>query len=186
MALSRKRKVLAVLLGLAAMVLVADRLTPGPGQAGPAQVKAAVTPGKGVRPTEVPVTNAADEVTGDASGLADDSLAARLETFCREHDLDPLAVRDAFCAPQSWLADLQPEQPMSSTQVMAQDFVRKHKLTAVATFQNVGIAVIDDEHVRVGEKLDGFRLMRVADRSAILASNGVQVKLTLNPDKLSR
>ena len=186
MVLSRKRKVLAVVLGLAAMVLVADRLTSGPGQTGPAQVKAAMAPGGSVRPVEGSVTNAGGEVAGDACGLVDDSLATRLETFSREHNLEPLAVKDAFCAPQSWLADLKPDRPMSSTQVMAQDFVRQHKLTAVASFQNVGIAVIDDKQVRVGEELDGFRLLRVADRSAVFTSNGVQVKLTLHPDQPNR
>lgn len=62
-------------------------------------------------------------------------------------------------------------------------FLSKHSLRAVMSAGKGGCAMVDDRLVRVGELLDGHRLIALERRAAIFEVNSVRVRLTLSDAK---
>ena len=68
----------------------------------------------------------------------------------------------------------------ASQEVRVIDFADRHELKAVASHDEGGAALIDDKYVRVGQVIDGFRLVEVSERQVTLVAGEVQVRLKLS------
>ena len=176
MVLSRKRNLLVVVLGFATAALAADRLIPVDDQGTPSRASASVL--NVLSRTSHKTTPARIETINTAT-LVDESLAERLEKLSSDYAVEPTNSRDAFCPSQSWLAELRPETTITSNEARIQNFLQNHRLKAVVTFNNKGAAIIDDKYLPVGGELDGFKLIKVSERSAMFDCEGAQVTLKI-------
>lgn len=182
----KKRIVLAVLLGVAVAALAVDRLLPEDSPFGPDKATASLVIQGDAELAEAEALSS-QEFSPPPPPKRQRTLADHLESFAGSRGLDPLAVKDAFCAPQAWLGP-QPALPQAalpdSDETRAQQFATQRKLTATAVGPDGGMAIIDGQCLLLGHGLDGFRLVSVDRGSATLVCNGVRVTLQLETDAL--
>ena len=173
MVLTKRQRVMVVVLGLGVAALAADRLTADGSQTGPSQAQAA-SPGIAGPGGPGPASIGSTELLANP-------LAAKLDTLRETMDLDLSATKDAFCPSESWLSDLRPEERVatSSVEVKVMDFGRRHQLNAIVTSDGGGGVFIDDKFVRMGQVFDGFRLVKLGYRTAVFENNDVKAVLTL-------
>lgn len=172
MVLTKRQKVMVAVLGLGAVCLAGDKLFLDGGSTGPSQAEAAS--GGGAVPLEPKLAPAVATPPGN-------SLTERLDALRETMNLNLMATKDAFCPSGSWLSDLRPGErtAMSSDEVRVMAFGRRHALNAIVTSDCGGTAFIDDTFVRVGQVIDGFRLVRLGYRTAVFEANGLEVVLRL-------
>ncbi len=164
MDLSPRQKVFVSILALGAGALLVDRaFLPGPKQAAAGTEPEAAG--------DAPASHAApgESLPSPSRG----GLAERLDDLAVARGPDPFAMRDAFALPQSWLAQNQPLGPA------AERFREAHRLTGVMLSEAGGYAVIDGRCLLVGQTLEGFTLVAVSERSAVLESGSDRVELEL-------
>ena len=146
------------------------------GVAGPGV--AAVTPEMPGQPA--PGGNAAVQASAGA-------LAVRLQNVAqaRAEKLNLNQVHDAFRPSASWIGAPKPA-PVTPAEVRdaAAEFKEKYrnKLKTIIRQGVGGVAIIDNVAVAVGQSIDGFRLVAVKDRSAILRRGEQRVELRLAAD----
>ena len=172
MKITKKQRISICLLVVAIGALVADRTVLRPGDATPAQAGAAELAAADDLPSAANSETQADEGS---------SLAARLRELSSSEDLDSGEVRDAFKLSQTWLAELcppEPERPATPVR-RAKPAEPVHHLTAVILASDGGRAIVDGKCLRVGQKLNGMKLISVSKRSAVLEFGGKRVELTL-------
>jgi hypothetical protein len=182
MNLSKSRKVMLGLLGLAAVAFAADKLLRGGATLQPNAAAAQTLPG-GTVPALQPAAPAATEEAKAAPALL--SVAERLKGLAETSGLNPTLARDAFVPPESWIPEAPPPASTPAAPVVkvdpAADFARNHKVTAVILVGNAGSAIIDGKVVQIGQELDGFTLVRMAAGSvvfkAISGSSEVELRL---------
>jgi len=187
MSLTRSRKIVLVILAVAAIALLVDRLVLAPSATGPKHARAAPTSGAG--PTGNKAASAPDS---PASPGADTRprLADRLQTLGEQFEMDPDDLRDGFIPADAWLEELvekeveapppPPEPEVSEPQVSAAtQFAEQHTLTSVILTSSGGSAVIDGKVVPVGQAIDGFRLIRLTHSSAVFEAGDETVELRL-------
>lgn len=179
MTLTRRRKALAVVLGLATAVFLADRVM-GLIPLGPQQAEASVLLGVSL---DAEYGDQMREVAAMANlPPAPRTLADRLDDLAGSEGLDGASVADAFCPASSWIG-----QPAATsiapraTQIRLRRF-REHKLTATAVGSDGGMAIVDGQCITVGRQMDGMRLVAVDRGSATFAGDGVKVTLRLPTD----
>jgi hypothetical protein len=173
MKLSKSKVISLAALGLAVAAMLVDRLVVGPDAAAPKSAEATIAS----RPA-APAAPAAPATTVPAS--APIRLADRLKVLAEAPNLDPLHARDAFVPPESWLA--QPKTPETAAAAPAADpaekFIHEHKLTSVLTAGDGGIAMVNGKVLRVGQEVDGFKLVRLEPGCAVFrGGDDVDVKL---------
>lgn len=171
MKLSKKQRVSVCVLALAVAALVADRVFLRSDEAPPAEAGAAPVAGL-------------DELTGTSPSrspaVEGRSLAARLRELSASADPSSGDVRDAFRLSQAWLAYLSPPKPATAAPESKPKPGRPvHRLTAVILDKDGGRAIVDGKYLRVGQELDGMKLISVSERSAVVESRGTRVELTL-------
>ena len=130
-------------------------------------------------------TSVLDAARRDLTALADlptegSDIADRLSAVAEARSLDLTDVRDAFKPSPSWIGDDGTVQPQDLGGTVAATFVRSHRLMAVMAGGANGSAIVDDKCLLIGQQIDGFRLISVGDRNAVLESNGVRVELQLS------
>jgi len=194
MHLTKQQKIYAAVLGLAVSAFAFDRFVLGPGDDAPEEVAAAPA-GAARRPTprRTPARPAgvasakAAAAQAPAAGAAvpaaspTSTLSTRLEALAAAHKLKLDNVGDAFKPSPVWVGS--PKQVAPTVEVVdAVAEFQKKKLTAVMKQNSGGIAVIDKTYLSVGQSLDGFRLVAVKDRSAILRRGNQRVELRLRDD----
>lgn len=184
MVLTKRQKMMVGVVGLGLVALTADKLMLGGGQTGPSQANAAV----GFAPSAADGSARPKTAGAKGSELLDNSLASRLDVMRETLGMDLGATNDAFCPSKTWLSDLRPEERIvtSSDEVRVIDFSRAHELKGVITGGEGGAAYIDDKYVRMGQVIDGFRLVKLGYRMAVLESNGVAVVLRLKSQPRDR
>lgn len=179
MALSNAHKVLFAVLALAVLALLIDWLFLGGDATHPSAASASVgaPPAEtAVPPAPPPEPTAVADAKPDADGPL---LADRLRTAARTLGLDPTNTREAFAPSEDWLPELRlPGPPQRDP---AEDFARQHRLTSVILIGTGGSAVVDGRAVRVGQELDGFRLVRLTSAGAVFQAGDSQVELRLRP-----
>ena len=68
----------------------------------------------------------------------------------------------------------------------AETFAARHTLQTTLVGPELRLAVVDGQVVRVGDTFDGFRLVKLGYRKAVLESNGVEVVLKLKAQPQDR
>jgi len=134
-------------------------------------------------------TSVLDAARRDLAAMADlpvvegGNIADRLSAVAEARSLDLTDVRDAFELSPSWFGDDDGTgQPHDLGGTVAARFVRSHRLMAVMAGGADGSAIVDDKCLFIGQQIDGFRLISVGDRNAVLESNGVRVELQLSEE----
>lgn len=186
MKLNKSQKVYAIILAVAAVGFLVDRVLLAPGAGGPAQVQAGavhMTPSGRPRP---PTTE---------PRAATASVAKRLARFNDVRQFDITTVREILLPSPAWLAELQPPEPepepdaeaeapqpvaVAPAQMSpAERFIQRHRLKSTIRRDNGGWALIDGHIVEVGQEFDGYRLVAVTDDGAVFESDRGRVELRL-------
>ncbi len=174
MTLTKSQKVYVAIMVIAVVALLIDRtlLQPEPVQASALQY--AISPS-----TREPIDPGSPRSEGPAPRQV--AIARRLEQIAEQRGLDPIGVVDAFRPSPMWLAI--GEAPVGTAQVesLAERFGKAHTLTAVMGSGDQGWAIVVGRTLLFGRVLDGFTLVSVGARSAVLESGDARVVLTL-PD----
>ena len=198
MQLTKQQKIAGGVLLLAVLAFVTDRWVIGHDE--DAALVAPEGASRQVASTRRPVMRPAKPATAVATAPAESglgnlgALSARLETLraasaAKGQPIDLEAVRDAFRPPPSLVTSRKVES-VDELQEAARRFVDRHKLAAVVK-RNAGggVAIIEDRTatsgsitMRVGQKLEGFTLVAVQDRVAILRRGAQRVELRLRDD----
>jgi hypothetical protein len=159
------RKAYVLVLGVAAIGLVADRVFLG----GPKEAKAEMIPDT----LSVP----ASERGGVAiTGAASDTAAGRLAGFA----LALTAPRGDLGAVPAWLV-VKAEEPAKVTAEQGKPWIKRHRVSGFSRGQTNGVS-IDGNFVKVGEIVDGMMLTAVSVETgeAVFADEaGVQARLPL-------
>jgi len=183
MRLSAKHAVYAGLLGLAAAALVVDRLWLTGGAAVPSQAQASIRPPDRTLPAVVSAASAAGEpVPAAPLPRAPASLADRLKALAASRAVDPGSTMDAFLLPESWIVRSQPTKPLAPPAPPAESIRRfedGHAVTSVFFSEQGGAAIVNGKLMKVGNEIDGFKLVRVTAAGAVFASGGEEVELKL-------
>jgi len=168
MKVNRERKVYAAVLGLVVLGFALDRTIYGGSHEASAEL---TTPDAAVVPATAPAA---------ALGAVQEepSLATRLASTVEDPTIDPASIREPFCKQLPWNT-VAPAAAVEAAPNLAEQFAARHTLTATMGSLQNGIAIIDGNCVRIGKSIDGFRLVSVDRRSALLESNGARVTLGL-------
>ncbi len=175
MTLTRERKILVAVAGLAALLVAADRLMlSGPQSAQAGTVAAAPAPTAPAAAAPAPGT------TTEPTTVADNgpSLADRLE---RVRGQVMPEQRNAFTAPQAWAPARDEPAVVTATGFDPEAFARKHPLEAVTIQGNRRTAVVAGDVVTLGETREGMTLTAIEDGYVIWSGQGVRVRVRLHP-----
>lgn len=189
MQLTKQQKLYAAVVGLAVGAFGFDRFVLGPPADGGAAVAAAPQPARApvrrvapqaATPAAGTATTASATTAGNTQGVAPTgTLAARLRQVAAGQKLDLRNVGDAFRPSVAWIGARRQPAPAAGPFDAAREFQNTHRLTAVMKQAGGGIAIIDKTTLAVGQSIDGFRLVAVKDRSAVLRRGTDRVELRL-------
>ena len=179
MKLSKRQISGVAILAIALITLVIDHAFLGRGS-GPAGASASLN----ASPAE-PIPEAVDTPHSNSEPPTI-KLAQRLERLWSEKNLDMSQARDVFSLPASWLADVHPATAIGrppTGQDAVSVFRTNHKLRGVLVTAQACCVTVNDHILRLGEDLDGFRLVAIEEDSATFEAGGKQVSLRLVFDR---
>lgn len=194
MQLSKQQKIVGAVLVLAVAAFVTDRWIIGH-EADDAVVEASAAASRqsagparrvAARPAMPQAAAAAETAYGDAASLATRLENLRMGAAAEGRPMNLDAVGDAF-RPPTGLVGSRKTETTDELADAAKRFVEKHKLAAVIKRQSGrAVAIIEDKTassgslaVAVGQSLDGFTLVAVRDRVAVLRRGAQRVELKL-------
>lgn len=168
MKLTKERKIYAGLFLVAVCAFIGNEVFSGPSEASAADAAPVAS---------APVRTAAPAApTVSQHSAMTDQLAQRLRTLDHDEALSASAVSDPFKLSKSWEGA---SDGPTDNRVWA--FNQRHHLTAVmVSGARGGSAIIDGELVRVGQSLEGFKLIEVSTRSATFECNKQIARLALS------
>src|SRR5688572_29812322 len=187
---TKQKKIYAAVLGLAVTAFAADRWVIGHDAAPEEAEQLLMT--SNTTTAAAPVSTTAALVTGQpvmaagavapvAAAPNTSTLARRLREVATAERLDLAEVSDASrVSPVCLPPPPPPPAPKVEAPKVARDLVaefhKDHRLDAVMKngTKGGGLAIIDGKTVRPGQALDGFRLLKVNDRSALFVGKGLQ------------
>jgi hypothetical protein len=175
---TKERKIYGGLLALGVVALIVDRLSGGPKDAAAQEdAAAALVAPNAAGKTAPPKTSR----MADAAMLAraDLGLAERLRAATNGQLVSDKSVVDVFRPSRKWAGDAGGSgaaHPMSE----AERYKAAHRLTAVMMSGRGSRAIVDGTPLRLGESLDGFKLLSVDPGRAVLGRNGARVVLELD------
>ncbi|HOD80292.1 MAG: hypothetical protein BWX88_02842 [Planctomycetes bacterium ADurb.Bin126] len=177
MKLARKQIVYVAMLGLAGMALLVDRIVgPGGGTLKTANAEY-------VTPVELETESPASAV---AEATPPQDLAGRLALLATARPIDIDRSRDVFVPSPAWQGDFGRGGPVAAfdgppadTENALDAFRRTRHLGAIVDGGSEMGAVVDGQFVRVGQSLDGMRLVHISRDSATFQSSQGQVELRL-------
>jgi hypothetical protein len=182
MKLTKSKIAMLALLGVAVVGLLVDRVFLTSSTTAPQAANASN------REPALPVPLTVVTPTMSVSSTSTAHIAARLRHAGEKTSMDPAALKDAFVPAESWLAKPEQGTPVALTTTPVVDsgdrFVRDHKLTSVLIDAGGGIAVVNGKVLRVGQEIDGYRLVRLAPGTAEFESGpgGSRIQLqTVQP-----
>jgi hypothetical protein len=170
MNLTKRQKVLLGVFLAGAVALVMDRAFVRP-QGGPAAASADASEfvvEHAIPPSNVPVPPAQPQ---------EGCVTRCLERLWSDEEMDFQRLRDPFSLPESW--PVEGARSVGATPDPAALFAQRHQLTAVVIDGAGSYVLIDGRLLRPGQEIDGFRLVSVADRSALFDRAGTRVTLEL-------
>ena len=182
MKLNRKQQIYIAILALGLIALLLDKTFLSPQEAeGDAQQ----------------VRNIAPEVAATAQGMHDaitdmepatptpsySTVGMRLARFVEEGKVDPLEMRDAFQPSPAWISDFESRGGLDSPSSKAEKFISKYRLIGVYSSRGSRFAIIDGDKsnviLAIDQEIDGFKLVSVNDRLAVLQNQALTVVLKL-------
>jgi hypothetical protein len=166
----QRKKVFFVAFALTMAALIVDRLFILPKSAGAEDTRDAAEAAAGglmVSMPNLPETPAPSV-----------SLARRLESVYPDANGTEGQGRDAFAFSGSWGATPGPQAVGGPVG----EFIRRHRLTAVAVDGQTAHALIDDRMMVPGQQLDGFTLVSIQEDHVVFASDQRQFVLSLASD----
>ncbi len=107
------------------------------------------------------------------------AIARKLEQIAEQRGLDPTGAVDAFRPSPMWLGLGEAPVGPRKAELLAERFRKAHTLTAVMGSGDAGWAIVDGRTLLIGQVRDGFTLVSVGLRSAVLESGDARVVLTL-------
>lgn len=188
MKLNRKQQVYIGILALGVIAILLDKTLFAPQEA---------------EGGALPVRNAAPQVTAATQGMPDvitdvvpatptpaySTVGMRLARFVEEGKVNPLQMRDAFLPSPAWISAFDSRGSLDSPSTKAADFSLKYRLIGVYSSQGSRYAIIegdkdndgdkDDFILSINEEIDGFKLISVDDRLAVLQNQELKVVLKL-------
>jgi hypothetical protein len=176
MALNKRQKTSMGVLAIGLAALVVDRMYVLPQSAPAGQATAA---------DEYTVTATSDRavVPPPASAPPDLTVAAKLEAAWSDNDLRSDGPRDLFSLPSSWPRNRGSEKPPRPTMTAEMIFATSHKLEAITMDPQGKRALIDDKLLRLGEMLEGFRLVAIDTESVTFERDEQRIQLELVKDR---
>lgn len=181
MKVSKKQKIYAAVLGVGLCAFGADRLFSGPDAA-----LASPEFPKMPHAKLAALPAAADETLSATANVAD-----HLQAYADEQHLSLSSVNNAFKPGTAWAGptskdkqNVEDRPKVDEAALKAQAFKENHKLMAVVVSQHGG-AVVNGRLLRVGQAIDGFRLLSVTKHSAQFKAGSVKVELALPVADLS-
>ena len=177
--LSKRQKMGLALFGIALVALVIDRAFLGGGSA-PAEASASSSPAPA---TQTPQTSVPPEEDFKPSTIR---LSQRLETLWLEKELDINRARDVFALPESWHNDLLPAKPKDIPKPKKDAvtvFITSHQLQAVVISDQTRCVTVNGRVFRLGDELDGFKLIAIEEHSATFESGTKRAVLKLENDR---
>ena len=181
MRLTRERKIILVVLAVAATALLFDQLLSGSPATGPAAAQADSTspaPAEDTPQAKSPTVSQIDAEPSDRQ-----SVAQQLAGISQMPELAVAQITDAFRPSSEW------ESGNLSTDTQAakvlpgragEVFASEHTLSGVIKTDSGGYAIINGQVVGLGHTLGGFKLVATSDNSVRMESNGVRVVLRLD------
>jgi len=166
MHIEKKHKIYAALVGAALFAWGIDAVFFESSPTGPAIAAASATPPAGPETAKTPAASS------EAAGLNMNRwLADQLQGWSTRNPGALEEVHDVFSASTSWAKrQPAPSPPAKTSDNVAQDFQRLHRLTAVVLTTRGGSALIDGHLLHIGQTVDGCRLVAVASGCADLAA----------------
>ncbi len=178
MMLTKQQKAFATVAVLAALALAADRLFFAPGMVTADTSEFAID----ASGDEGSKSNAAKQSAAVPARIST-VIAQRLDQIAQLESFDLSHVSDAFWP--GWYVAPEPEQLPAMEEAVpvgpspAEQFQQQHRLTAVMGTGQSGYAVVDGQMLRLGQKIDGFTLTAISERSAIFELGDLRVELAV-------
>lgn len=154
-----RRKAFIALLGIGVVALAADQLIPrseNPADEPEAELAVAHAP-------------AAQKTPPPPAAPANPSLSQRIAK-ARERSPGEVETRDVFLVPLAWIGPQKVEQILAAPAARTPRFDETHRLTALIVAGDRTGALIDGMMIKVGESIDGYRLISVANNVAVFES----------------
>lgn len=131
-----------------------------------------------------PVVPQSEAATKEPPLVGLGALADRMRAMAEVERLDLKDARDAFRPPVEWVGNIGAgTQTTQATVAVGPDavasFQERHHLIAVLKSSKGGMAILDGKSVRPGQSVDGFKLIRVGENSAVFQANGKTVEMQL-------
>ena len=177
---TKRQKILLGVLGLALTVFLADRVYLGMSPAGPAQAEASeVADTMGVLPDRVAALSRGEAAT-IGTGRPESELVKRLDAVRAAHLVQLEEVTDVFRPSQAWAGPApQTETPVNSDEIRADEFAQDHRLEAAVVSSKGSIAIVNGWCLKIGQELDGFKLVSVGRDSVVFVSGAARATLRL-------
>ena len=163
MSVTRQQKILLGLVGIGACALLVDRLVAGSENAAQA-IESSPPP---VQPAAAGQTHAIHTLSSSVSP----SLSERIRKGA-EQTPQGAAARDIFRVPPAWSGAETSPTTVAAGSANLPRFEQTHRLNALILAGSHSGALIDSTLVKLGQSIDGYRLVRVAPGMAQLESSG--------------
>jgi len=177
---TKRQKILLGALGLALAVFLGDRVYRGMNPGGPSQAEASeIADSTSVVPDQLAGLSREDTASIGAA-RPENELAKRFEAAKAAHFPQLEEVTDIFRPSHAWAGPApQTETPLDSDEIRADEFAQDHKLEAMVVSSGSGIVIVSGQCVRIGQELDGFKLVSVGSDSAVFADGAARATLRL-------
>lgn len=181
MKLNKQQKITGLVLAMALIALAMDKLLLNNLGSGSTLAQAASI--NTTQAAETPPQPPAVEPDQDNLAQSWVGLADQLQALAEQQQLELSEVPDVFATPYDWFDNANQQWMTAKTgtseQLKADNFKKNHVLKIVFVSGDQSAAFINDLPLRIGDVIDGFELVSVANQSVILQSKETRVKLEL-------
>ncbi len=109
------------------------------------------------------------------------AVSQSLREYAQDQDSPSAKTPDAFMPSDDWMASLRHKPvEVDTSQALASGFMEHHRLSSVICFSGQSTAIVDEKVIRVGDVLDGFKLLSIQPDSVVFAAQGVNVVLKVS------
>ncbi len=177
MELTRERKVLIAVAGLAAAAVVGDRLLMGGEFTGPQSASAGVSAAVGDQAGPTP--DLAAVVADPTPAFTGRSIAQRLDDADQETRTSDAAVPDPFAPSNLWLSESAQGSAAVPLAFEPREFVQRHPLDAVTAKGDTRFAIVAGKLMKAGDAVEGVKLEHIGDRFVVWDGHGQRFRVSL-------